>query len=520
MRGRCFWAGAALFLWCACGAEAPSRAQPQAPRLLVVGWDGAGFDHFDDLLEAGRMPALAALLQRGTRAPLRSTVIPISSAAWPAIFTGQGPGHTGVYSFFDNVPGSYEQSLVSSRSIRAAPLWRILTRREAASIVFGVPLTYPPEPILGTLVAGMLSPFDGDYAWPPGFAERLRERGFVPDLESWKKDWNSTWGDLEEQLALKEEVLGELLERDGWRLAFCVFKSPDVVAHKSYGTDLAQNLDPLYERLDAILGRLVERVGPETNVLLISDHGFGTYTRGFNLHAWLVSEGFAERKREAPSLLVSRGNIEEMMRSERADLLAELVLDRTTAFATRCEGNFGSLRLNLRGREPEGAVAPEEKDEALRSIEARLRAHPRIVDVWRSEALYPGPRRDSLPDLMFQTLAGVQVFAERGSQVVGDYPIALHDHERQGIFVGAGPAFRHVPAGALLDLVDIAPTVLHLLGEPVPDNMHGRVPIEWLTETREVASSEAEKAPSDPPGEAFTPGEIRELEERLRSLGY
>jgi predicted AlkP superfamily phosphohydrolase/phosphomutase len=366
----------------------------------------------------------------------------------------------------------------------------------------------------------MLSPFDADYAWPPGFAAALRDKGFVPDLESWKEDWTSTWGDLEKHLAIKEEALLELLDGDDWRLAFCVFKSPDVIAHKSYGAHLQENLAPLYERLDGLLGRLLLRVGPDTNVLLISDHGFRSYKRGFNLHAWLAAEGFAQRKRGSPSKLLSQGVIEEMVRSERSDLLAELELERTSAYATRCEGNFGSLRLNLHNREPQGSLRAEDREETLAAIEARLRSHPQITQVWRSEELYPGPHRASLPDLMFETLEGVQVFAERGQHVVGNYPHELHDHDRHGIFVASGPAWKHNTQAETLDLIDIAPTVLYLLEEAVPMNMQGRVPLPWMVAGREVVYSAPEAEPETREERPFTAVELRELEKRLRALGY
>src|SRR5262245_65545670 len=110
----------ALFLP-ACG---PRREAPPAPRLLVVGWDGASYRAIDPLLRAGRLPHLAALIERGTRAELESTIVPISSAAWTAATTGKGPGRTGVFAFHAPVAGSYALELVSARSNRAAPLWR------------------------------------------------------------------------------------------------------------------------------------------------------------------------------------------------------------------------------------------------------------------------------------------------------------------------------------------------------------------------------------------------------------
>jgi len=291
----------------ACGdpAGGPGVAQrpgagdpPSGPRLLVVGWDGASFRAIDPLLAAGELPNLAALIARGTRAPLHSTILPISSAAWTTATTGMGPGEHGVFAFHEPVPGSYDLRLVSSHSIHAAPLWRLLSGRGVPSLVFGVPLTYPPEPILGTMVCGMLAPPDGVYTWPPARTPELRARGYLPDIDPWLEEREPTLTEALEQLDLRQQVLSELLGKEEWRLAWIVFKELDVLSHYSYGADLQDSVAPLYRRLDGLLGTLVERVGPETNVILLSDHGFTSYRRGLNLHAWLVDQGFATRRKD------------------------------------------------------------------------------------------------------------------------------------------------------------------------------------------------------------------------------
>ena len=125
-----------------CGSDGGA---PERERLLVVGWDGATFELIDPLLAAGRLPNLARLVERGASAACRSTVVPISSAAWVGAVTGTTPAHHGVYDFFAPLPGSYAVELVSARSNQAPPLWRILGWHGLQSIVFGVPITWPPE---------------------------------------------------------------------------------------------------------------------------------------------------------------------------------------------------------------------------------------------------------------------------------------------------------------------------------------------------------------------------------------
>ena len=70
-----------------------------SPRVLVLGWDGATWDVLDRLLDAGRMPHLARLLDGGARAVLRSTDPPVTPAAWTSLATGMDPGRTGVLGF-------------------------------------------------------------------------------------------------------------------------------------------------------------------------------------------------------------------------------------------------------------------------------------------------------------------------------------------------------------------------------------------------------------------------------------
>jgi predicted AlkP superfamily phosphohydrolase/phosphomutase len=521
---------ALLGLLNACGQDgaAPHESRPPAapeqPRLLVVGWDGASFRMIDPLLAAGKLPHLAGLIERGLRAPLESTLIPISSAAWPAATTGRGPGETGVFSFFAPVPGSYELALVSSRSNRAPPLWRILTARGVPSFVFGVPLTYPPEPILGTMVCGMLAPPGADFAWPGGLAERLRARGFRPDLEPWHEEREATREEAEAQLDLRAELLPELLRERDWRLAWIVFKELDALSHLTYGVDFAAAVGPIYERLDALLGALLELAGPDANVIVLSDHGFTTYARGLNLHEWLLQEGFALRREGAGAVELPLGPYAQQFAREASQRLEEFELAHTQAYAFACAGNFGSLRLNLRGREPLGAVLPEEVEGVLARLEQRLRAHPWVVRTLRASECLPGGERAALPELLLETLPDVQVFAERGAPLSGTYPHPLADHELEGVFVAAGPGFRRGAGTAHLDLQAIAPLALHLLGQPVLAEMRGQVPLTLLTGERpveRVSGAEIQGLLPLPAGATpYTPEEIEALARSLGALGY
>jgi len=527
VRARCLIPIVLTAASCGGGSEATE------PRVLVVGWDGATFDLIDPMLEAGRLPNLARLIEDGATARLESTRIPISSAAWPTIATGVGPGEHGVYDFLRPTEGSWDARLVSARDVDAPPLWRILSRRGRRVHVFGVPVTFPPEPVEGTLVAGMLSPEDADYAWPPGTADALRARGFVPDVGLWRRDEATDLDAVRAQVELKRDVLVELLEDRDWSLAFLAFKSLDVLCHRPDlrldGPEIAAHM----ELLDGVLGDLVAAAGEGATVVVLSDHGFARYPQVFNVHRWLIDEGFArpapdasmERPRGAPNLGVARATA----RSER---LAGLDLAATRAVAEVAEGPFGAIRVPRAGREPGATATAAEAEATLQDVERALRAvttpagGPLVLDVWRGAELYPGPHADLVvPELVFRTDESYRCITDPLAPALAPSPIAFPDHALDGVLVVGGARARHASERGRAVLLDVAPTILLALDEPVPSTMQGTVRADLLAIDATPRRIDAAADPSlVPTREAFAdvPGseQSAEVVSRIGEIGY
>ncbi|HVS18693.1 MAG TPA: alkaline phosphatase family protein [Planctomycetota bacterium] len=525
---------AALFCAAACGSDDGPERRPAQTRVLVVGWDGATWDLIDPLLAEGRMPNLARMLERGSQAVLESTIVPISSAAWVGAVTGRDPGHSGVYGFFEPVPDTYDVTLISARSVEAPPIWRTLSRRGGRSLVVGVPVTWPPEPIEGVLVSGMLAPKDSVWTWPPALTERLRARGYAPDLGIWR-DANEISGEiLERQLAAKRELLLELMANEDWDLAFFVFKELDVVSHFAYDGRTDTFVAALYEALDRELGALLAAVGPGVRVLVVSDHGFHAYPTSFFPWRWLVDEGFSvERAPVAEPADLESLPLAQRRSLENASAMDALDLGRTRAFAGLAEGNFGGVRLNLAGREPEGSLAPDQAEATLVELERRLAElrvpgtdRPLVVRTWRREELYPGPFVDLVPDLMFETDPEVAVRPVPHDARFEAHEPRFPDHRRDGILIAAGPGLAAVAERGRASILDVGPTALHLMGHAVYRELEGRVLTDLLTTPDPVRTLDASQEAPRPSEQrwledaSWNDPQLDEVRQRLKATGY
>ncbi|HJM58889.1 MAG TPA: alkaline phosphatase family protein [Planctomycetota bacterium] len=513
-----------------CGGEA---ARGRETRLLVVGWDGATFDLIDPLIEAGRLPNLARLARAGRTAWLESTKVPISSAAWTGAATGHGPGETGIYDFFERDDDSLGIHIIDSRANRRPPIWRILSGRGLHVNVWGVPITWPPEPVTGTMVAGMLSPSAADYAWPAPYSSVLRDRGFIPDIGVWTALRKMTPERMREQLAIKEQAVLELLSRPDWDFSMVVFKALDVASHYLYDGRPDTVVAQLLMDLDRILGLMLEAAGPDTDLLLVSDHGFGIYPFSFNISSWLLETGYSVESGVSEGALPKATPIVDYQPELDRRRLEALDLTRTRALATNteCEGNFGSLRLQVAGRDPGGIVSPADFEALLAEIEAELQAfspggRPLVTRTWRGSELYPGPAREAIPDLIFEIVPDHMVLANATDGILTKYDRPRPEHRLDGIFVASGPSIAQAFERERFQVFDIAPIALHLLEQPFYEEMTGDPRAHLLAEPRPVIrikQADDHDLPSrdaawDPP--ELTAEERAAQERLLRALGY
>ena len=544
-------------------------------KTIVLGLDGAAWSVLDPLLARGRMPNLAGLMARGVRAEALSTTHPVSPVAWSSIATGKNAGKHGIFDFGRRTPGTYRIETVTSRLQRGPALWDVAAAAGLACGVFNVPVTWPPRDTGGFMVTSILTPStEAGFTYPAELAADLNDvtGGYeIATRDVFDPAEPRPYLDsILATIAKREKALDCLLDRFAIDTGVLVYTESDHVQHKLWPDEgfpagaappwPASGVCEVYERLDAAVGRLIERFGDEANLLLVSDHGAGPLRGVMYINQWLRDRGHLRLRRSVgyplkwflarTDLLVRVYRVAQRLGLGR---LGRLVPDslrqgvatsfvsfddvdwsRTCAYS---HGEFGQIYLNLRGREPQGIVEPgAQADEVLARLTRELgevvdpaTGRPVVTKVWRRDEVFHGPAAAAGPDLLFvlddyARDASVQFgIGRRG--VLGEPEFADRGcHRPEGVFIAAGPDLRHTRADRI-SCMDITPTALHLLGLPVPDDADGRVLTEILAGdaaarpvTRSAAGEVPAAAAADVP--AMTDEEQREVEKRLHDLGY
>ncbi len=537
-------------------------------QLLVLGLDGADWAILHPWLDAGLLPNLAGLKERGVWGPLRSTIRPESSIAWVTFATGVNAGRHGIYGFSGQQPHDYETHLNLSPAIRWPAFWQEAAAQGKRMAVMNVPMTYPPVPIPGgAVISGMLAPgLHSEFTSPAALRKQLLAAvpRYTLSVERSGLGLGKFIQETTRAIRARGEAAAWLLAREPRDAAIVVFTDTDRLQHyalhlltprhPSYDPAVAAALLPelmaAYQAIDEQVGRLLAIAGSEANVVVLSDHGFAPCSRSLYLNNWLEQQGLLRRTtvEQRSSLWQSLRSNASLRRVKRAlpvvrhwrrpppprGHLSNIDWAQTAVVFSAA----GGLRFNIRGREPEGVLSPDEADRTAADLSASLLS---LVDpetgwrpvqaVYRREALYQGPFVDLAPDLVVE-LVRDDPEPGRNTAIAFDFapPSSANgfvdsgdltgNHALDGILIAAGPemASQRIEKARLIDL---APTLLHALGLAVPRDLEGDVLPLW-SQPRPVVWSDA--GSGQLVGAAGTatlaPEDQATVEEHLAALGY
>ncbi len=492
-------------------------------RVFILGIDGGTLSLVESWLDC--LPSFKKFFCEGTRGALETTIPPLTPSAWTSFMTGTSPRLHGVLDFY-RLDENFRVR-ISTRNKKIKTLWRILSENRKKVISLAVPFTYPPEPVNGIMVSGFLTPSaDVAFTYPPSFKEELFKN--VPDymiVENVKyterdEDKEAFRDAIFRMMDARTKAMVYLMEKYPWDVFMVTFMGVDHAqhwfwkymdrSHPRYKEDerFRDVILNAYQKMDEILGYLMDSLPSDTVILIMSDHGGGPCYGSVNLNYFLATRGFLKIKSSAktgikkllyalgitPSFLagiamhLTTGKVMIKMRREGKKKLASFLgltyqdidPEKTLAYSF---GYYGPVYINTKRRNPRGRVSDEDyqkvREDVLSSlleIKDPLSGERLITRWWMREEIYGD--NWNMPDIVlemrnFAYTASVFAFPSR-SVFLPSLTSKSGEHTVHGIFGARGEG---IPEGKKLkycSILDIAPTVLTLSGISSPPYFEGK----------------------------------------------
>jgi predicted AlkP superfamily phosphohydrolase/phosphomutase len=501
------------------------------PPLVILGLDVGDADAIERWAGEGHLPTIAGLMERGVWGRTGGPELVCEYGAGLTLFSGVSRRDHGHYYFRELVPGSYEIRQVHPPVDRAAPFWSHLRQRGDRVLVADVPDLRPVSGLPGVQLAnwathhGFRLPPEAE---PPEALETAR-RFLGPRVPVHSSPDSKLEDDLRFHRMLLESIgrtgalYRELLSGGSFDLAVLFFSETHNATHQFWnyrpeGVGAYPETHPLrngirdaYAAVDAEMAQLLQIAPEEANVVVLSLYGMRdespvstlieSFLEALGYHVLgAPSDGGTRGRRSWDPVELARRLVPDSLRYAISRRLPEGMQDRllashlrdstdwsrTTAFAIPALYT-SFVRINLRGREPRGIVAPGAEYEALLArLEADLAL---LVDadtgasavrrVDRTTELFGGGPPEALPDLFVEWEPGPRMLAtirHPRATLIQRRPVFCQNSSEilSGFVAAAGPGIaRSGPLGDV-DLLDLAPTFLALLGHAPPGTMRGR----------------------------------------------
>ncbi len=438
----------------------------------------------------GRLPNFRRLMREGAFGTCLSTIHPLTPQAWASFLTGKNPGKHGLYDFGVRNQGTYGLRLTTSRDRKSPALWHFVNSAGMKAGIVNVPLTYPPEELNGFMISGMHSPSWRKACFPNEIFHELSARFphyQIDVMSQWYNHYDVFLENVRLMTETRMRVGAYLYAKYHPELFVLVMVSADRVQHALWG----QMSHPLrqghqrewkygnavldsYVQLDDCLGRVFTLLDDDITLIVMSDHGFGNLHKDVYLNRFLIKTGFMKEKDNQWNRPFDMGNPFECIDWRQ-----------TKAYS---HGLFGNIFINVKGREPAGIIPKgdqyEEVIDSLIDYLYEIRdpddGGKVVTRIYRREELYHGPYVENAPDLLVD-MRNYGYITRGGHEFAGDglfsKPKINHsgNHRLNGMAFIRGPNIKPGFRMPEITITDLAPTILYVMGVPIPDDMDGRV---------------------------------------------
>lgn len=500
-------------------------------RVLVIGLELGDGHLVRSWSDAGLLPNFKRLFDSGCWGWLDTTADLLHISAWPSIYTGEPPGNHGVYFTFQPAPGLQGYRRFHEGVYGRPTFWNRLDAAGVACTVFDPPYSHAEAGFRGAYVHdwGCWAHYLPTGSVPAELVGELEHAcGRFPlgleanDIGFMPLDPAEMGGKLARSAGAKARAVKWLMQKRPWELFFTVFGETHAAGHYCWSATLEGTerdretpMFQVYAAIDQALGELRAAAGPDCTTIIVSGDRCGPNFAGWHLLPETLTRLGYSGKNEGDSPLHKdegdsplhrfdpvkalrdllpkdfRKSLARRLPTALRDKLAQRVdtadidWSRTRAYCLPTDLE-GYIRINLRGREPQGIVASgDEYARALHDISSGLlelrnpaTGAPAVRRVIAADDAFPGDRRPQLPDLIVQWAADAPIRAVSSTRVgslSGDSPDTRSGtHRGPGFVAAAGPG---VAPGTTLDaagVLDFTPTILARMGVAAPGTLTGK----------------------------------------------
>lgn len=496
------------------------------PPLVIIGIDAGDPAFIQEWADEGHLPNIASVMKSGFWGRTAGPELVTEHGVWISLLSGISRGRHGYYYFRQIIPGTYELRPVTGLDIDAPPLWSHLIGTDKKALVIDAADTRLYKGLQGIQVANWAT----HHNWDPHHFVTASEPADVLDEISRRyggklltlENHNSTFDqDLEifrkllTNVRIKGEMCRYLINRDRFDLSLMIFAESHAANHQFWkyhprnrasgdkDCELTNAVRDVYKAIDAEIG-LILREFDNPNICIVSSVGMeDDYPNAALAEAFCRGLGFQASPEGGPysprPIDIARRLLPESVRIRLSKRLPrekreQLVSDqfrkgtdwsRTTAFSMPVSYT-GFIRINLRGREPLGIVEPGSEYHALvdrivgelYKLSDAATGKPAVLSVNKTTEIFDCAPHEYLPDIFVEWKPGrfMEVVRHPEAELRQKKPefFRRSDHSSYGFFALAGPSVKTRGKAGDIEVLDIAPTLMTLLGEPVPAIMTGR----------------------------------------------
>ncbi|MGI9318799.1 MAG: alkaline phosphatase family protein [bacterium] len=490
-------------------------------KLLIIGLDSADQNLIRAWIDDGSLPTFKKLTQTSAWGDSRNPTGMVAGTVWPTFYTGTMPGRTGRFRGTTQfLSGTYEHGSIDFEQFSFQPFWNVLARNGKKSFIVDAPYAFLSEEPEVTQILDWCthSPWlDGTSESNPADLASKTKKQFGTDpvgkcdfaVLDTLKDFAKFRDGLVNRVRQKTDMTLKAISESDCDLFFNVFSETHCAGHQlwlthdsthpQYDSELVDYLGgnamkQVYQAIDGAVAEILDAVDENTAVMVFCSHGMGPAYTGTNLLDDILMRierrpTPKKRQRFASILVALWRRAPQFIRTHLTPLQKKLwpKMKATLVQPNKKDRKFfeiiindasGGIRLNVKGREPEGIVEDgKEYDEICEMLRKELSAvinpdtgKPLINRILKTRDLYPGEHVDCLPDIMVEWNREGQIYTAE-SETIGkvDQKFVFANHRTGDHTEDDGLFFLHAPgvqAGYCGEhsVADLPPTITALFG--------------------------------------------------------